>query len=112
VLQDIIIPLEKLYKQVKPDVVYVNHRGDNNQDHQAVFKAAMIVCRPYGGGDLKGLYSYEVPSSTDQSAPLPEVAFVPSRYVDISEHLDTKLEALQCYKRETRESPTPGRLKE
>ena len=107
VIQDIIIPLEGLYQRIQPQVVYVNHRGDNNQDHQAVFRAAMVVCRPYGGADLQGLYSYEVPSSTDQSPPLLESAFLPSRYVDISTYLDRKLSALRCYERELRAFPNP-----
>ena len=107
VLQDIIIPLEQVYQRVKPGLVYVNHRGDINQDHQAVFRAAMVVCRPYGGNHLRKLYAYEVPSSTDQAPPLPENAFLPNRYVDISGYLDRKLSALRCYQRELREFPHP-----
>ena len=107
VLQDIIIPLEAIYQQVEPEVVYVNHRGDNNQDHQAVFKAAMVVCRPYGGSHLRSLYSYEVPSSTDQAPPTPENAFLPNRYVDVSNYLERKISALRCYDRELRAFPHP-----
>lgn len=109
-LQDIIIPLEEVYGQTKPDLVYVNHRGDNNQDHQAVFRAASIVCRAHGGGHLKTLCTYEVPSSTDQSPPFAENAFLPNRYVDISSYLETKLSALSCYRREIREFPHPRSL--
>ena len=106
-LQDIIIPLERAYEQVQPQIVYVNHHGDNNQDHQAVFRAAMVVCRPHGCGDLRGLYVYETPSSTDQSPPLLGNAFLPGRYVDISMHLERKLSALRCYERELRTFPHP-----
>ena len=106
-LQDIIIPLEELYHRTRPEVVYVNHRGDNNQDHQAVFRAAMVVCRAYGGDHLTNLFAYEIPSATDQSPPLPEYAFLPNRYVDITGYLDCKLEALRCYHRELREYPHP-----
>lgn len=107
VLQDIIIPLEEVYQQAKPEMAYVNHRGDNNQDHQAVFRAAMVVCRPYGGSYLRTLYAYEVPSSTDQAPALPENAFLPTRYVDISSQLGVKVAALQCYQRELRKFPHP-----
>jgi LmbE family N-acetylglucosaminyl deacetylase len=107
VLQEIIIPLEKLYNQVKPDIVFINHRGDNNQDHRAVFNAAMVVCRPYASVQLKSLYSYEVPSSTDQAPPLPENAFLPNLYVNISDHMDRKLCALKCYQKELRSFPHP-----
>lgn len=107
VLQDIIIPLEDAYNDVAPDVAYVCHRGDNNQDHRAVFQAAMVACRPHGAGNLKALYSYEVPSSTDQAPPVPEQAFIPNRYVDISSYLSRKVEALRCYERELRPFPHP-----
>jgi LmbE family N-acetylglucosaminyl deacetylase len=107
VLQDIIIPLEDVYNEVKPEVAYVNHGGDNNQDHQAVFKAAMVVCRPHGGGRLKRLCSYEVPSSTDQAPPLIQNIFLPNRYTDISAHLSHKIDALRCYERELRPFPHP-----
>ena len=107
VLQDIIIPLEDVYRETHPQTVYVNHGGDNNQDHQAVFRAAMVVCRPYGDNKLNSLYAYEVPSSTDQAAPLPSNAFLPNRYVDISAHLERKLSALSCYEREMRSFPHP-----
>ena len=46
VLQELIIPMEEVYRQVRPRVVYINYRGDNNQDHQAVFRAGMIGGRP------------------------------------------------------------------
>ena len=107
VLQDIIIPLEEVYQRVKPEVVYVNHKGDNNQDHQAVFRAAMVVCRPYGGHQLQSLYAYEVPSSTDQTPNLLENAFLPNRFIDISAQLERKLAALSCYKKEIRAFPHP-----
>lgn len=107
VLQDIIIPLEDVYRQTQPQLVYVNHSGDINQDHQAVFRAAMVVCRPYGTNSLRSLYAYEVPSSTDQAPPLPGYAFLPNRYVDISGYLERKLAALSCYQRELRSFPHP-----
>ena len=106
-LQDIIIPLEGVYDDTKPDVVYVNHHGDNNQDHQAVFRAATVVCRPYGGSQLKSLYAYEVPSSTDQAPPLVANVFLPNRFVDISNYLERKLSAMRCYERELRCFPHP-----
>lgn len=106
-LQDIIVPLEEVYRRVAPEVVYVCHRGDLNQDHRAVFFAAMVVVRPQSGRKPRVVLSYEVPSSTDQAFPLAEFAFQPNYYVDISEHLQTKVTALACYDRESRQYPNP-----
>lgn len=106
-VQDIIIPLEEVYLRVRPDVVYVNHGGDVNQDHQTVFRAALVVCRPHGAHKIKAFYSYETPSSTDQMPALASSIFLPTRYVDISNHLEQKLDALSCYEAEARDYPHP-----
>lgn len=106
-LQDVLIPLEEYVNKVRPEVVYLNHRGDNNQDHKAVFQAAMVALRPVETPYIKRILCYEVPSSTEQSPPFPEYVFLPNVYIDIKEFLDKKLAALRCYDRESRVYPHP-----
>ena len=43
----LIIPLEEVVQDVRPDIVYLPHRGDLNQDHRAVFDAVLVACRPW-----------------------------------------------------------------
>ena len=45
--RDIIKPLECIYKNIDPDIVYTCNRHDTNQDHRAVHDATMTVCRYY-----------------------------------------------------------------
>lgn len=106
-IQRIVIPLEAVLEKAKPEIVYVNHRGDVNQDHQAVFRATMVACRAQGLWCPRRFCCYEVPSSTDQMPGVAESAFVPNHYVDIASFLDKKLQALQCYQREARPFPHP-----
>lgn len=106
-IQDIIAPLEKYAAKIRPGIVYLPFQRDNNQDHRAVFDAARVVLRPVATAYIKDIYMYEVPSSTDQSPPLPEYAFLPNYYVDITKHIDTKLEAFRCYETEKRTYPHP-----
>lgn len=106
-LQEIIIPLESCIAQVQPQIVYVPHRGDNNQDHRAVFQAAMVALRPAANPGIRRLLSYEVPSSTEQAPPVMECAFSPNSYVNIEQYLETKLRAMDCYGTETRAFPHP-----
>jgi len=110
-LLDIIVPLEECILKVRPHVVYTHHRGDSNQDHRAVFQASMVVCRTISQYKVLRLLCYEVPSSTEQAPPFPEYAFQPNFYVNISEFLEHKIEALQAYKRELREFPHPRSAK-
>ena len=106
-IQDVLIPLEKYLEDIKPEVVYINHGGDNHQDHKAVFQAGMVVLRPAVNVSIKRIMCYEVSSSTVQSPPLSELAFLPNYYVNIEKYLSTKLEALHCYQTENRAFPHP-----
>src|SRR3990170_3210860 len=60
-IQDIIIPLEKNINAIKPSIVYIPFRGDNNQDHRAVFDAARVALRPTATTYINHIYMYEVP---------------------------------------------------
>lgn len=106
-LRTVIIPLEAYFKKVDPDIMYVCHGGDLNQDHRAVYHAACIVARPAAQNRLTRLLSYETPSSTDQAPQSLQSAFLPNHYVDIAPYLETKLEALKAYTTEVKEFPHP-----
>jgi LmbE family N-acetylglucosaminyl deacetylase len=104
---EVIIPLEEVVNQVKPDIVYLPHRGDLNQDHRAVFNAGLVACRPLGGHRVECVRVYEVPSSTDQVPGANSWPFFPNFYVELGEVLELKLSALGCYEVESRPYPHP-----
>lgn len=106
-LQDIIIPLETYVSQVKPNIIYCPFQQDNNQDHRTVFNAARVVLRASATAFIKNIFMYEVPSSTEQSPPLPENAFLPNYYVNITKYIDKKIKAYKCYETEKRNHPHP-----
>lgn len=104
---DIITPLERIVSQCKPDIVYLPHRGDLNQDHRAVFEAVRVVCRPFAQNFHTVLRVYEVPSSTDQVPGVNEWPFLPNYFVNIEHSLDRKIKAMESYFKEIREFPHP-----
>lgn len=106
-IQDTLIPLEKYSLKIKPDIVYLPFRGDNHQDHRAVFDAARVALRPSATPFIKRIYMYEVPSSTEQSPPLIENVFMPNYYVNISKYIEKKIEAFKSYETEKRDYPHP-----
>ncbi len=106
-LQDIIIPLERHVDDLKPNVVYLPFREDNNQDHRAVFDAARVVFRPAATPFVKEINMYEVSSSTEQSPPLLSTAFLPNYYVAIRRYIDQKISGLACYETENKRYPHP-----
>ena len=104
-IRSIIKPVESIYNEIKPDIVYTCHAGDVNIDHQAVFKASVVVCRPLQKNPPSQFISYEAPSSTGQGRLTP---FVPNHYsVLTSDQLELKTEAFLQYTDEIRELPNP-----
>jgi len=106
-LQDIIIPIENVIDRIRPEVVYIPFRGDNNQDHRAVYDAMRVVIRPISVNSPKTVLMYEAPSSTDQSPPLIENMFMPNYFVDITQYIEKKTKAISCYEMEKRCYPHP-----
>lgn len=109
-LLEVIQPIETCVREVKPSIVYTTHRGDNHQDHRAVFQATMVVCRSFAVPKVPRVLCYEVLSSTEQAPPFPEAAFHPNFYVDIRGVLSKKLQAMRTYRRELRAFPHPRSL--
>jgi len=105
-LTDIIAPLERAIRELRPDVVYCQYGGDVNRDHELLFKAALVATRPteYCIG---AVYAFDTASSTEWAFPR---SFVPDTWVDISETLETKIAAMACYESELRAYPHPRSL--
>jgi N-acetylglucosamine malate deacetylase 1 len=103
---DIIKVVEDLINEFKPDIVYTHHIGDVNIDHRRIHEAVITACRPIPGNHfVKQILFFETASSTEWMTPGSAPAFSPNWYVDISETLELKLDALRAYECEMREWP-------
>ena len=91
--------------EVKPDEVYIPHWGDMQKDHQIVADACMVALRPKYEPKVKRICSYETMSETAWNAPNVQNEFIPNVFVDISEYLSKKIEALDFFKSQL--SPFP-----
>jgi len=99
--------ISRFVDEVKPEVVYIPHKGDANKDHRLVFEAAMVATRPKSALGIRKVLCYEVLSETEWATPSVENAFIPNVYVDIFETLGTKLKAMSEYRSELKEFPHP-----
>ncbi len=90
-----------LIKEISPDVLYIPHSGDINKDHKIVFESALVAARPLASS-VKKIISYETLSETEWGSP-----FVPNLYVDISDTIKKKTEAMKSYESEVRDYPHP-----
>ena len=88
----------EVIEEVKPDEVYIPHFGDMQKDHQIVADACMVTLRPKYSFSPKRIYAYETLSETGWNVPSASNAFIPNRFVDISEQLDEKIRCMGFYK--------------
>jgi LmbE family N-acetylglucosaminyl deacetylase len=99
--------IEAIVEELAPEVVYTHFPGDVNADHGVVGRAAWTACRPYRFPGVRRFLVFETPSSTEWAWPLPDGAFTPNVFVDVSATLDAKVAALECYGSELRDYPHP-----
>ena len=102
-LLDVTRIVERHIKEIQPDLLYVHHFDDLNIDHRITFQACMTACRP-GCSTVKEIYAFETPSSTEWAY---DGGFKPNVFNDISDALEDKLKAMECYKTEIRDYPHP-----
>ena len=102
--------LVELVERIEPDAVFLPFLGDIHADHQEVFVSAMVACRPNRTRYPRALFAYETVSETNWNAPFVTPGFLPNVYVNISEHLDAKLRAMQEYQSQLRPFPNERSL--
>jgi LmbE family N-acetylglucosaminyl deacetylase len=94
-------------RRTRPKEIFTQHGGDLNIDHSITFRATLIAARPMVGQSVRGVYAYEVPSSTEWAFMKFEPRFSPDLFVDISTTLAAKVQAMEAYESERRDFPHP-----
>ena len=103
-LLDVVKAIEEVIDKLQPEIIYTHHIGDLNIDHQITHKALITACRPQSGFCVKEIYTFEIPSSTEWNTPGVE-PFSPNVYIDITDYIDIKKQALEVYSKEMRQPP-------
>lgn len=104
--------ISECIKNINPDIVFIPFYGDINRDHKLVSEAVLVAVRPKPGFSVKKVYCYEVLSETEWAKPAQKIenVFIPNFYEDISDFLEDKLKAMECYKSELKDYPHPRSL--
>ena len=95
-LLDVVQFIENVIEKLQPKIIYTHHIGDLNIDHQITHKAVMTACRPQPDFCVKEIYAFEVLSSTEWQTPGIK-SFCPNMFVDITDYIDLKKQALEAY---------------
>ena len=80
--------IDSLIKEHKPDSVFTQWYGDSHQDHQILTSSVISACR-----NQNNLFMYE----TTIPGGITENSFRPQLFVDITETIDIKKNALECF---------------
>jgi N-acetylglucosamine malate deacetylase 1 len=108
---DLVNFIEEQIRTFQPHRIFTHHPSDLNDDHNCVARACMAACRLFQRvkdvRPLESMHLMEVLSSTEWGFPQGGNGFNPTTYVEIGDFMETKLEALSCYRNVMRTYPHP-----
>ncbi len=105
-LLDIIKAVSGYIEQYNPDTIFTHHHGDLNIDHRRTCEAVLTACRPVGKYNVKRIYAFETPSSTEWNYTY-DSPFVPNVYFDVTDTFYAKVKGMNCYRSESTVYPHP-----
>lgn len=80
--------ISKIIQELNPEAIFTQWIGDTHQDHQSLTRAVIAAAR-----DSNDLFMYE----TTIPGGISEHAFRPQLYVDVTDTIDIKRDALDCF---------------
>lgn len=92
--------ITKLVIETKPDIMYIPFYGDMHKDHRSIFEACMVASRPFKN-KVKKILCYETITETECGIS----PFNSNVYVNITNYIDKKKNAMECYKSELYQKP-------
>ncbi len=104
----IISAFGKCIQEIEPNWIVLPNPGDAHTDHLVTYEAGMSCTKVFRYPSVKKVMTMEIISETDFSKS--GEAFSPNYFVDISDCLEDKMNALQIYDTELGEPPFPRSL--
>ncbi len=81
----------------KPDLVFLPF-PDRHIDHRVIFDGGVVACRPNKDFFPKTVLLYETLSETHWNVPGVEASFQPDFFINITDQIQSKINALEKYK--------------
>jgi LmbE family N-acetylglucosaminyl deacetylase len=100
----------KVFRELRPSLVYLPHHGDIHADHGHVYHAALVAARPLANCPIRKILCYETLSETEWTPPIDGAMFFPTVFVNIEQQLERKLQAMACYQSQLKSFPSPRSL--
>jgi LmbE family N-acetylglucosaminyl deacetylase len=106
-MSSLIEKISSVINKVKPHIIYLPFKGDIHSDHKHVFNAAYSCTKSFRYPFIKIIYMMETLSETEFSLSTKDESFIPNVFVDISDYMDKKIEAMEIYEGEMGSHPFP-----
>ena len=103
--------IAKVIRDAQPRTLYIPHHGDIHSDHLHLHHAALVAARPLATCPVRKILAYETVSETEWAPPHSDAPFFPTCFIDISEHLEKKLEAMACFESQVQQPPDARSLR-
>jgi len=105
-LSDLIEKITEVYRKTEPDIIYMPYVYDVHTDHQITAKALQSTFKWFRYPHIQKVMMYETLSETEFNF-LDKRNFNPNVFVNISDYLDDKIDAMQLYESEIGDFPFP-----
>jgi LmbE family N-acetylglucosaminyl deacetylase len=92
---------------VQPNIIYLPFKGDVHSDHRKIFEASYSCTKSFRYPFIKKIYMMETLSETEFATSTKEDCFIPNVLVDISGHMEKKIEIMKIFKSEIAPHPFP-----
>lgn len=95
----------KIFKEVEPEILILPDYNDAHSDHKRVFDWCYACSKVFRFPSVKQIMTMEIISETEFGGPAD--SFVPNYYIDITDYMDKKMQAIEIYDTELGDFPFP-----
>lgn len=106
-MSTLISKISVVFKEIKPEIIYLPFKSDVHSDHRVVFDATYSCTKSFRYPFIKKVYMMETLSETEFTPSTTDDTFIPNVFIDITPYLDKKIEIMKIYKSEIGEHPFP-----
>ncbi len=103
---ELIQEIGKVFQDFRPEEVFLPHPADAHSDHRITFDAVSACTKWFRYHSVKRVLAYETLSETEFGLGTTNF-FQPNFFVDITDFLEAKLDAMSVYSSELGEFPFP-----
>lgn len=100
--------IKEIYDEVKPEWIIIPGQYDAHSDHHVVYHCCMAAAKTFRAPYIKRVTTMEIASETEFG--FQKEKFEPNLFIDITDELEGKLEAMRIYDTEIEKAPFPRSL--